>query len=765
MNIDFSIKELAEIVKGEIYNPLNLSADFSVSNVVIDTRSPSIQEKTLFVALTGSKEDGHKFLETFRAKKGQVAIVSKSNQAISVCQIVVKNPLEALQSLAEKHRSKFTYPVIGITGSNGKTIVKEWLYHVLKDNYSIVRSPKSYNSQIGAALSVLEMNADHSLAIFEAGISKPGEMQKLEKMIQPTIGVFTGIGDAHSANFSSDEQKLEEKKKLFTNCKVLFDNNAVSISEIPFTDEASMKNASLVSQVSAYLGLNEDLISGKLKTLPAISMRLEQLEGKDNCLLLNDSYSADLQSLEIALKQLRTLNKFNTRILFLSAFEENQNDQIKINLRQLLTEENISRLVFIGSKNDLPELKIPVDLFDSADSFLKAGLKFENATILFKGSRKSGLEKIVHHLAEKKHITKLLINFSAVRNNLNFFRSRLSASTKILVMVKAQSYGGGLTEMAHFLVNQKVDYFGVAYADEGVQLRLSGITLPILVMNPEESAFDEILNYNLEPSIYSPEMLNSFLRYLILNQKNHYPVHIKLDTGMNRLGFTENQIKQLLDTLQTQPEVFVKSVFSHLSVADDEAENAFTFNQIRSFDILSGIISDRLPYKFDRHLANSAGAVNFSRAEYDMVRLGIGMFGLVDRNNRELENVLSLITQISQIKEVHAGDSVGYGRTYIATHDHKIGIIPVGYADGLRRGLSQQNWSVIVNGKAAPIIGNICMDMCMINLEGIDASVGDEVEVFGDSNSIFEMAMNLKTIPYEIISSISSRVHRVYTDE
>lgn len=765
MNIHFSIKELADSVKGEIYNPQNLPADFSVSNVVIDTRSPSIQEKTLFVALAGSKEDGHKFLETFRAKKGQVAIVSKLNQAISICQIVVKNPLEALQTIAAKHRSRFSYPVIGITGSNGKTIVKEWLYHVLKDNYSIVRSPKSYNSQIGVALSVLEMSTDHSLAIFEAGISKPGEMEKLEKIILPTIGVFTGIGDAHSANFSSDSQKLDEKKKLFTSCKVLFDNNAVSISEIPFTDEASMKNASLVSQVSAYLGLKEDVISSKLKTLPAISMRLEQLEGKDNCLLLNDSYSADLQSLEIALKQLRTLNKFNTRILFLSAFEENQNEQIKKNLQHLLTEENINRLVFIGGKNDLPELKIPVDYFDSAEAYIRAGLKFENATILFKGSRKSGLEKIVHHLSEKKHITKLVINFSALRNNLNFFRSRLSASTKILVMVKAQSYGSGLTEMAHFLVNQKVDYFGVAYADEGVQLRLSGITLPILVMNPEESAFDEFINYNLEPSIYSPEMLESFLRYLILNQKSHYPVHIKLDTGMNRLGFAESQLSQLLDTLQTQPEVYVKSVFSHLSVADDEAENAFTFNQIRTFDILSGVMADRLPYRFDRHLANSAGAVNFSRAEYDMVRLGIGMFGLVDRNNRELENVLSLITQISQIKEVQAGDSVGYGRTYIATHNHKIGIIPVGYADGLRRGLSQENWSVIVKGKSAPIIGNICMDMCMINLEGIDAEVGDEVEVFGDTNSIFEMAMNLKTIPYEIISSISSRVHRVYTDE
>jgi len=319
--------------------------------------------------------------------------------------------------------------------------------------------------------------------------------------------------------------------------------------------------------------------------------------------------------------------------------------------------------------------------------------------------------------------------------------------------------------MAHFLADQKVHYFGVAYADEGVQLRKSGITLPILVMNPEQSAYDEIIDFKLEPSIYSPEVLDSFIHHLILRQQINFPIHVKLDSGMNRLGFVEEQIPQLLDTLQAQPEIFVKSVFSHLSVADDQAENQFTSNQIRTFDIMSGMLADRLSYKFERHLANSAGTANFNRAEYDMIRLGIGLFGLMDKHNQELENVLSLTTQISQIKLVKTGESVGYGRTYMATHDHLIGIIPVGYADGLRRGLSQGNWSVLINGKQAPIIGNICMDMCMVNLEGIEAKTGDEAEVFGNTNSIFEMAENLKTIPYEIIAGMSSRVHRVYIDE
>ena len=765
MNLNLSIDTLSSLLQAKVIDKANLPESFRIKNLVIDTRVPSISENSVFVALSGGKQDGHEYISDFNSKGGKVAIVKKEINQDGICQLIVENPLEALQKIAKYHRSQFKIPVIGITGSNGKTIVKEWLYHTLKDKFAIVRSPKSYNSQIGVALSLLEITKDHTLGIFEAGISRPGEMEKLEQMIQPTIGVFTGIGDAHGANFTSIEQKKEEKYRLFKNVEKVIADTPTSELEIPFSDEASAKNAALVFETAAYLGMQESKIIEKLKSLPSISMRLEQIEGKNNCLILNDAYSADLQSLEIALKQLKGITKHNKKVLFLTPLEEHKKENVQHELQRLLKKEDLDELVFIGEKDYLPKLELPVQNFGSVDDYLKCGDNFWDATLLFKGSRKFGLEKIVQRFAERKHITRLTINFAAIRHNLAYFRERISPATKILIMVKAQSYGGGLTEMAHFLTNQKVNYFGVAYTDEGIQLRKSGITLPIIIMNPEQSAFDDLVDYNLEPSLYSQEILNSFIGHLMLRQKLNFPIHIKLDTGMNRLGFIEEQLSELADTLQTQPEVYVKSVFSHLSVADDEGEKEFTYNQIRTFDIMTGMLTDRLGYKFDRHLANSAGTANFERAEYDMVRLGIGIFGLMDKRNKELENVLSLTTQISQIKQIKAGESVGYGRNYNATHDHPIGIIPVGYADGLRRGLSEGRWSVIVNGKHAPIIGNICMDMCMINLEGINAKTGDEVEIFGNENSIFDMAENLYTIPYEIIAGISTRVHRVYLEE
>lgn len=765
MHLDYKVDDLLSLLSASSLNKHILSQSFRVRNVIIDTRNPALTSNSLFVALSGSKDNGHVYLEDFAARGGKIALVSEEHPHLQLAQIVVPDPLLALQQIATHHRSSFAIPVIAITGSNGKTIVKEWLYHVLKDVFAIVRSPKSYNSQIGVALSLLEINKTHTLGIFEAGISKTGEMERLESMIQPTLGVFTGIGDAHSANFASIDEKKQEKYKLYKRVSKIVEPSHEQQFHLPFSDDASQKNASVVWQVAKLFGLKEDQIYEKLKTLPAISMRLEQIEGKNNCLILNDAYSADIQSLEIALRQLQITTKNSHRVLFLTPFADADVSQANSILPDLVSPAFVNEVIFIGSTSEIPAFKIPSRAFSSADEFLKSGIQFERTTLLFKGSRKFALERIVQAFTARKHVTRLTINLTSLRNNLNYFRSKLQPATKILAMVKAQSYGGGLVEMAHFLVSQKVNYFGVAYADEGVALRKSGITLPIIVMNPEQSAFDEIIDYNLEPSIYAPELLHHFVSHLILRGQQNFPIHIKLDTGMNRLGFTEDQLPDLLDTLHTQPEVYVKSVFSHLSAADDESEHQFTSNQIRTFDILTGVIADSLSYTFDRHLANSAGAVNFNRAEYDMIRLGIGLFGLLDKTKPALENVLSLTTQISQIKIVKAGESVGYGRTYIATHDHAIGIIPVGYADGLNRGLSQGNWSVRVRGKLAPIIGNICMDMCMIHLEGIDARVGDDVEIFGDTNSIFDMALNLKTIPYEIIAGISTRVHRVYVDE
>lgn len=762
MNLNLPIDEISKILG------INHTGqgDFIIRNIVVDTRSPQISENTLFIGLKGSKQDGREHVNEFIEKGGKYVLVNNPVQNKNAIQLIHSNPLEALQTIACHHRQKFDIPVIGITGSNGKTIVKEWLYHVLSEKFSIVRSPKSYNSQIGVPLSVLEMTDQHNLAIFEAGISMPGEMEKLTEVIMPTIGVFTGIGDAHNINFESKEQKLQEKFKLFEKVEKLIDARQLSLNfTIPFSDEASNKNASVVAETAMYLGLDEDQIANKLGNLPAISMRLEQIEGKNNCLLVNDTYNADIISLDIALKHLTSIAHGKKKVLFLSHLEGSKNEEVQERLIEMLTGAGLDLLVFIGNQKFLPKTTLNLVHFESVEQFLHDPLLLNDAIILFKGSRIYGLEKLVQFYAEKKHITRLEIDFNAMRQNLNYMKSKIADDVKVLVMVKAQSYGGGLTEIAQFLEDENVDYFGVAYADEGVQLRKAGITKNILVMNPEQNAFDDIIDYDLEPSIYSNYILNAFIKHLILRQMSGFPIHIKLDTGMHRLGFTEEDMTELYDTLLTQPEVFVKTAFSHLSVADNLSEKLFTYDQIRTFEIMTGSLKDRIGYAFDRHLANSAGTINFSNAHFNMVRIGIGLFGLTSSEDPNITNVLSFISQISQIKKIKEGDSVGYGRTFIADEPTTIGIIPVGYADGLRRELSRGGWQVLINGQKAPILGNVCMDMCMVNLKGIEAKVGDEVQLFGTENSIFDMARELRTIPYEIISSVSSRVHRVYIEE
>ncbi len=730
---------------------------FEIQNVITDSRSPAIWEKTLFIALRGLKDNGSRFVQDFITKGGKVVMCEKS-PVENVAHILVDNTLVALQKLAGYHRSQFTIPVIGITGSNGKTVVKEWLYHVMKDDFHIVRSPKSYNSQLGVALSVLEMTSENTLAIFEAGISKPGEMEKLTRIIRPTIGVFTGIGDAHSANFTSDQEKKSEKLKLFSTAERFFEPLPDDpLPLIPYSDKGSLENARVVYKVAKHFGLSEEKILQRLAELPPVSMRMEQISGKNGCLILNDAYSADVQSLEIALQYIAQFRKYKKKVLFLSPLEDNSEQK---RLKDLIASARVDEIVIIGKNPDVEKAIVKT----SVAEYLKNPLNYEDALLLIKGSRKAGLEKIVQYYADKKHITRLLIDFGAVRNNLNYFRERIGSGTKILGMVKAQSYGSGIVEMAKFLESEKCDYLGVAYADEGVSLRQAGITLPILVMNPEASGYDDIIDFDLEPSIYSIESLDEFIHELILRQKEHFPIHLKLDTGMNRLGFRDEDLHDLMGILRAQPEVYVKTIFSHLSAADVQHERDFTFSQIRKFEIMSGYIMDRLGYPVTRHLANSAGAVNYGGSLFDMVRLGIGLFGLLEEENNFLENGLTLMSKISQIKKVKQGESIGYGRTYIAEEEQLIGIVPIGYADGLRRSLSSGIWSVIVNGQRAPIIGNICMDMCMIDLRGIDAKRGDDVQIFGAGNTIFEMAMALNSIPYEIISAISSRVHRVYLE-
>ena len=807
MNLNLSIKKICSILNADFVDTNNSFKTTTINNVVIDSRSPLINSHTLFVLLTGAKTNGEIFIPEFIKKGGGVVLTNHKIATLNIAQVIVKNPLHGLQLLAKNHRNKFTIPVIGITGSNGKTTVKEWLYYVLKDSFSIVRSPKSYNSQIGVALSVLEMDNKHELAIFEAGISQPNEMANLTEMIQPTIGVFTGIGDAHNTGFRAFknplEKKREEKYILFKNTEALFEmvddfihinkngikaklpivikNNAFYIEDgktpnwytAPYSNYGLLNNAALVCAVSSHLGIKNQHIKNKIKTLPPISMRLEKLQGKNHNLLINDAYNLDQKSLEIGL-QFLTNNKGNKKtVVFIAenSTEINSSTTLLIALNNIREKIHIDRVFYFGKKELSEKFDWVEKQFESVKDFMDNPIEISNSAILFTGSRSCHLEKMVNVFLEKKHVTRLFISLNAIRNNKGVFRSRLNATTKILAMVKAQSYGGGIVEIAEFLEQEEIDYFGVAYADEGVTLRKAGITKPIMVMNPEPAAFDDLLDYELEPSIYSLSLLNQFIHQLILRQKTNYPIHIKLDTGMNRLGLKKQNIKELTETLAVQPEVYVKSVFSHLSVADTKKETEFTQNQISEFTKQTALIAKEIGYSFIRHLANSAGAYYYPNAQFDMVRLGIGLYGLLedtpenDSKTTEFENVFQFATEISQIKKLKKGDSVGYGRAFIAKTNTLIGIIPVGYADGLRRSLGNQNWYVLIKGKRYPIIGNICMDMCMVDL-GIDEfKEGDEVQLFGSENSIFEMSKILNTIPYEIISSISARVQRVYIED
>lgn len=765
MNLPYSIKEICTILNAPIPEGIQDPAQL-VKNVVIDSRSPRITANTLFVALKGNKQDGHNFIGKFELAGGKFALVSEPIKTTRVHQIVVEDPLRALQLLAKAHRARFKYPVIGITGSNGKTIVKEWIYHLLKSKFSIVRSPKSFNSQIGVALSLLEMSTNNNLAIIEAGIAAPNDMDILEEMIQPTIGVFTGIGDAHGANFESKAQKKEEKFKLFKNVKALIqlDENDQLLGPIPFQDEASIANAKLATKVALSLEQPQEELVDKLAQLPKVSMRLEQLKGINNCTLINDAYTADFSALEIALRHLTELAGLKKKVLVLNFSNEQLQNIHPQAIADLIYTASLNEIAFIGSENLLAKARIAGNYYHSVDEFLENPPNYKDAIILFKGSRFNSLEKIVRHYSEKKHITQLEVNLSAMRKNLNVFRSQLKEGVKTLAMVKAQSYGTGLIDSALFLQAEGVNYLGVAYADEGVTLRNAGIKTPIMVMNPEETAFDEMIDFDLEPSIYSTPLLQSLLHHLILRKKTHFPIHLKLDTGMNRLGFKNDAIADLISTLKTQPEVYVKTAFSHLSVSEDMAHKDFTENQIAEFKQMTSHIKEAIGYAFDRHLANSAAILNYPESHFDMVRIGIGMYGLLADKKSQLEDVLSFKTQISQIKELKEGDSVGYGRTFIAKQNTTIGIIPVGYADGLRRSLSEGKWQVIVNNNSAKILGTICMDMCIIDLTGIPSKIGDDVQIFGTENSIFEMARILETIPYEIIAGISNRVHRVYLD-
>jgi len=820
--VEYNLKHINSIVGGKI---LQLYQQTLVEHLLVDSRKVYFPAASLFFALKGPRRDGHQFIPELYKKGVRNFIINAEIQLADFPEAnftLVTDTLEALQRLAAFHRKQFSIPVIGITGSNGKTIVKEWLYQLLHEKFNIVRSPKSYNSQIGVPLSIWQMNEHHELAIFEAGISEPGEMEKLEKIIQPTIGILTNIGEAHSENFINREEKLKEKLKLFTHAnkviskgddawitrqmmkvginnffwgknksselQIIFlekENFQTSINLnfknepfgflIPFIDEGSIENAVTCCSLMLVAGIERSYIQQKMHQLQAVSMRLELKKGINQCSIINDSYSADISSLTIALNFLDQQSAGTKRTVILSDFlQTGLNEQKLYNeIAELLHLHDINKVVGIG-KNIAIYLKqkdkTAYQFYNTTEEFLSQfrSSQFKEETILIKGARVFGFERIVHALEQKVHQTVLEINLNAIAHNLKEYQKFLQPSTKVMAMVKAFAYGSGGAEIAGILQYHKVDYLGVAYADEGVELRKAEINLPVMVMNPEESTFDAITENNLEPDIYSFELLNQFDAFLKQSGMQQYPVHIEIETGMNRLGFNTAEIKKLGDLLNQTQSFKIKSVFSHLAASEEVSQDEFTFQQYKRFVEASDELEKLLEYSFIRHISNSAAILRHPQLQMDMVRLGIGMYGVDSANTNSLDllPVATLKTTIAQIKYLETGESVSYNRRGIVKRNSIIATIRIGYADGFVRRFGNGVGKMLVNGQLAPVIGTVCMDMTMIDVTDIpDTKEGDEVIVFGGELSLKQIAEWADTIPYEIMTGISQRVKRVYYEE
>jgi len=819
--LEYKLSDIAKAIQGTLSNPVNPV----INHLLIDSRNLLSPGDSLFFALKGDRHDGHNFISELAGNgvlNFVVNYIPQPNDELSNCNfIVVKDTLKALQTLCSLHRKKFNIPVIGITGSNGKTIVKEWLFQLLNQKYNITRSPKSYNSQVGVPLSVWLMDEKTEMGIFEAGISRDDEMQNLQNIISPTIGIFTNIGEAHQENFISQKQKAKEKLRLFSKCEALIYNRDYLIIDtivtsdlaqkiktftwsqkfpadlnisniekkeastkiaakykrkttqiaIPFTDDASIENAIHCWATLLYLGFKEEEIQLKMEGLSPVAMRLELKAGIHNCTLINDYYNSDIQSLNIALDFLNHQKQHDKRTIILSDILQSGMDEKKLYsaVANLLLKKNVHRLIGIGPaiSHQAGLFKIKKKFFSGTEEFLEhiSEIVFSDEAILLKGARAFRFEEISKFLQQKTHDTVLEINLNAVVHNLNYFKSLLKPETKVMAMVKAFSYGSGLFEIANVLQYQKVDYLAVAYVDEGIELRRAGITIPVMVMDPEMNNFELMLENRLEPEIYSFRLLEAFLSVLQKNGIRNYPVHIKLDTGMRRLGFESAEIEKLISFLLSQNCMMVKSVFSHLAASDETVHDDFTLSQFLVFEEMSKKITDALKYPVLRHILNSSGIERFPEVNYDMVRLGIGLYGISSINQNKLEQISSLKCIISQIKNVSAKETVGYSRKGQVRKNSVIATVPIGYADGLDRRLGNGVGYVLVKGEKAPIIGNICMDMCMIDITGINAKEGDEIIVFGKGISVSELAEKTGTIPYEILTGISRRVKRVYYHE
>ena len=819
----YFIQDIANIVSGKLVQWQSESSPIAIEHLLIDSRKVIYPESSVFIAITGQRNNGHHYLHDAYAAGVRHFIVeaepepSLPNDAQI---IVVENSQQALQLLAAFHRAQFKCPVVGITGSNGKTVVKEWLFHLLKDDVNIIRNPKSFNSQVGVPLSVWGMNEQHQLGLFEAGVSQKNEMHLLQQIIKPNIGIFTYLGTAHDEGFTNKAEKLDEKLALFTEAqmlvycadqpevtqgvtKLVLNNNAalnvVSWSKnntdatykfevehryqytvittrkgsqtlsinVPFVDEASIMNAcTCFAFLMAINRMSTDVLK-RFEELQPVEMRMQLKEGFNNCVIINDSYNADINALQIALDFMEQQSAGYSKTLILSDLLQSglSEHQLYNNVASLVKQRNVNLFIGIGTAMQKYKPLFPKNSLFFADTseFIRnfRSLDFNQQIILVKGARKFTFERITSLLEKKVHETVFEINLNAMVHNLNVYRNKLKKGVKLMGMVKAFSYGAGSYEIAKVMEYNRVDYLTVAYADEGVALRKAGIKTPIMVMNPEPVAFDSIIQHNLEPEVYNFFMLDQLLKAC---NGQEMSIHIEVDTGMKRLGFDEQDLDQLIELIHQNNNMRVKSIFSHLAASDEKKHDLFTHEQIQKFERMSNKIKTAFNYPILQHILNSGGIARFAEAQFDMVRLGIGLYGIdpAEKLNKQLQPIGTLKTVISQIRTIKSHETIGYSRRGNVQRDSQIAVVAIGYADGLNRRLGNGKGYMMINGHKAPIVGSICMDMTMIDVTGINCREGDEVLVMGKEIDINEIAGKIGTIPYEVLTGISQRVKRVY---
>jgi len=806
-------------------NSILSNPKWKISELSFDSRKITFPEKTLFFAIKSEKNNGHRYIDELIKQKVKNFIVTENVENFTNLDAnfyQVTDAVWAMQQIATEHRNLFSCPVVGITGSNGKTIVKEWLATILSKDFSVIKNPNSYNSQIGVPFSVWQMNENHSFGIFEAGISQQNEMEKLETVIKPNMGILTNIGNAHSCFFKNDKEKLIEKLKLFKNSSSIIYNNddpliretladkdyahlqkiswgknpnsyykiisqkqlqnltVIEFShspewlEIPFVDAASVENILHITALLMFMGYSPTHISKQLRLLSPINMRMEIKEAQNHSIIINDTYSLDINSLRIALDFLSNQTQFIKKTLIISDFEQvNWGEKEYMELSKIFDNHNITKMVVVGNEMRKRHGYFPVvdkHFYTTTNELLTHldEINIRDEAVLVKGARSFRFERVVQALQLKTHQTILQVDLSAIVHNLHFFKKLVHPKTKIMAMVKAMSYGLGDAELINELCYHQVDYLAVAYTDEGVVLRQRNINKPIIVLGAEAAGFDLMIRYQLEPEIFNLYYLNELISTLEhYPEIENFPIHIKVDTGMHRLGFDEDEMDEMLQCVNSCSKLKIASVFTHLAAAEDSKEDNFTKQQIKKYDKICKKIDTQISYRYLKHILNTAGIIRFAEAQYDMVRLGLGLYGFspVPEIQSQLQSVVTLKSVITQLKKVKKGDSVGYNRTFIASQNKQIAIVPVGYADGLPRELSNEAGTMQVQNKNCPIVGKICMDMTMIDVTGLEVRIGDEVIIYDTHNSLDKTGKSIGKTSYELLTAISKRVPRIYVRE